>query len=108
MVEYSINLDTVFYSLADATRRDILKRVSREKLSISNLAKPYKMSFAAIAKHVHVLETAHLITKEKVGKEQIVSASPQAITAAAAHLQNYEELWNSRFEMLEELLLESK
>ena len=61
MVEQSINFDTLFQALADATRRDILRRVSKTELSISKLAEPYEMSFAAIAKHVSVLEVAKLL-----------------------------------------------
>lgn len=104
MVEQSIDLDTVFSSLADATRRDILKRVSREKLSISKLAKPYKMSFAAIAKHINVLEAAKLITKKREGREQIISAVPKTVVTAAAHLEEYEKLWSDRFDALDTLL----
>lgn len=104
MVEYSNTLDIVFHSLSDATRRDILKRVSKEELSISTLAKPYSLSFAAVAKHVAVLEEARLITKHKVGKEQIVSVQPATFAAAKACLAQYEKIWNARFDALDALL----
>ncbi len=106
MVEYSINLDAVFSSLADATRRDILKRVSKQALSISALASPYKkkMSFAAIAKHVQVLESARLIKKKRVGKQQIIRMEPKAVGVALTHLETYEKMWESRFSALDELL----
>ncbi len=106
MVEYSINLDDVFSSLADATRRDILKRVSQQALSISELASPYKerMSFAAIAKHVRVLEMARLIKKRREGKQQIIYMEPKAVGTAVTHLEKYEEMWNARFSALDELL----
>jgi DNA-binding transcriptional ArsR family regulator len=107
MVEYS-NLDMIFNSLADSTRRDILKRVSKRELTISELASPYTMSFAAIAKHVAVLESAKLVKKEKKGREQVVSASPRAIKAAKAQLEKYEEMWNDRFDALDTLLAENK
>lgn len=104
MVEYSSTLDIVFHSLSDATRRDILKRVSKEELSISTLAKPYPLSFAAIAKHVAVLEDAKLITKRKIGKEQIVSVQPDTFIVANACLAQYEKIWNARFDALDTLL----
>lgn len=106
MVERSIHLDTLFQALADQTRRDILKRVSKEELSISTLAEPYKMSFAAIAKHVSVLEAAKLITKRREGKQQIVSVVPKTVTIATTHLEQYEQLWKARFDALDKLLAE--
>jgi DNA-binding transcriptional ArsR family regulator len=106
MVERSASLDIVFKSLADATRRDILKRVSQESLSISTLAEPYEMSFAAIAKHISVLEAAQLITKRREGKQQMISAVPQTIAIALTHLEQYEKLWQARFDALETLLQE--
>lgn len=104
MVERSINLDTLFQALADQTRRDILKRVSKAELSISKLAEPYKMSFAAIAKHISVLEAAKLITKRREGKRQIVTIVPKTMTMAKTHLEQYERMWNARFDALEDLL----
>ncbi len=104
MVEYSISLDNVFQALADSTRRDILKRVAKSELSISMLAKSYKMSFAGIAKHVVVLEKARLVSKSREGKEQIISAVPKTIEVATSHLEHYEKLWNGRFDTLETLL----
>lgn len=104
MVEQSISLDSLFHALADKTRRDILERVSQAELSISSLAKPYKMSFAAIAKHVSVLEAAKLVTKRREGKEQIVSVVPDTVTIASAHLEQYKVLWGSRFDALEDVL----
>lgn len=108
MVERSIDLDIVFYSLADKTRRDILKRVSAQALSISALAKPYKMSFAAIAKHVGVLEKAKLVTKRREGKQQIISAAPETIKFVGSHLEEYEKMWNERFDALDALLKKTK
>ena len=108
MVERSINLDTLFQALADKTRRDILKRVSKAELSISVLAESYKMSFAAIAKHISVLERARLIAKRREGKQQIVSVVPKTVGAAVSHLELYEKMWNTRFDALDDLLHKSK
>ena len=105
MVEYTLDLNLVFQSLADATRRDILKRVIAQPRSISELAGAYSFSFAAIAKHIGVLEMAHLVTKHRQGRQQIIRANPAAISSAASHLQEYEALWNSRLDNLDQLVL---
>ncbi|MEN9921868.1 MAG: hypothetical protein RL097_144 [Candidatus Parcubacteria bacterium] len=104
MVEQSINLDCVFSALADQTRRDILRRVAKASLSISDLAQSYKMSFAAIAKHITVLERAKLVVKKREGKQQIITAVPKTVAVAAKHLERYEQLWEGRFYNLENLL----
>ena len=104
MVEYILNLDDVFQSLSDGTRRDILSRVYKCDHTISELAVHYKMSFAAAAKHIAVLEKARLVFKRKVGKKQIVSANPKAIEFATVHLEKYEMLWRDRFDRLDNLL----
>lgn len=104
MVEYSIDLDNVFMSLADATRRDMLKRLSKKELTISELARPYKMSFAAIAKHVEVLRAARLVSKRKEGREQTVSLEARTLKTARLRIEKYERMWNDRFEALDALL----
>ncbi len=100
MVEHSIDLDCVFFALADQTRRDLLRRVAKREHSISDLARPYALTFAAIAKHVRVLEVAQLVVKRREGRLQIIGANPKAIEIATAHLEQYEKVWNSRFDAL--------
>lgn len=104
MVEYTLELNSIFGSLADPTRRDILKRVAKKELSVSEVAKPYKLTFAAISKHLRVLEKAKLIIKKRKGKEHIVGLSPVAIKEAADHLKFYESIWNQRFDSLDKYL----
>lgn len=107
MVEYIADpLNLIFHSLADATRRDMLRRLSRAEQTISELAKPYAMSLAAIAKHINVLEKAGLVTKARNGKEKIVAIVPEAVQAAETHLTEYEKLWAARYDALEALLNE--
>lgn len=108
MVEYSLSLDLVFSSLADPTRRDILDRVTGKELSISEVAEPYNLTFAAVSKHLKVLEQAKLIVKKRRGKHQFVQASPSALKDAAEYLSHYEKLWSERFDSLDELLKEEK
>jgi DNA-binding transcriptional ArsR family regulator len=88
------------------TRRDILRRVSGAEQTISELAEPYAMSLAAIAKHISVLEKAGLITKRRSGKEKLIQIQPKAIEVAAAYLSEYEKIWSDRFNALEKLLEE--
>lgn len=104
MVECNLPLDPVFRSLADGTRRDMLKRLSRAELTVGELAKPYAMSLAAIAKHINVLEKAGLVIKRRSGKEKVVCMVPETIKAAEEHLSEYEKLWTARFNALEALL----
>ena len=106
MVELTMQLDTIFSSLADSTRRDILMRVSKSNLTISELAQPYNITFAGVAKHVAVLEKAGLISKRRRGNEQIVSVSPKAVSLATSYLGEYEKIWQERFNRLEKLLTE--
>ena len=105
MVEYTINLDSVFSSLADPTRRNILTRVVREPLSIGEIAEANKhISFAAVAKHIGVLEQAHLVVKKRDGRFQIISANPKALHAASRALEEYKAVWDARFDALDTLL----
>ena len=108
MVEYTIDLDSVFASLADPTRRDILRRVSRQQLSVGEIARPYGLTFAAVSKHLKVLERARLIVKQKRGKEHVVHIAPQTLKSADDYLQFYRQLWESRLDSLESYLKESE
>lgn len=97
-------IDRVFHALATATRRDILRRTIEGELSVSMLARRYDMSFAAVQKHVAVLEEAGLIIKRAEGRERLVRADPAMIARARAMLARYEELWRSRIDRLDAIL----
>ena len=99
-------IDRVFHALAAATRRDILRRTIEGEHSVSALARDYDMSFAAVQKHVAVLEEAGLIIKRAEGRERLVRADPVMIARARALLARYEELWRSRIDRLDALLAE--
>lgn len=101
MVEYSSHLDLVFGSLADPTRRDILRRVTDGELSVSEIALPYSLSLAAVAKHISVLERANLIIKQRRGKQQFVLLSPAALQEARSYLSWYENHLAIRLDGLE-------
>lgn len=101
-------VDRVFRSLADATRRDIVRRTLIGEESVSQLAQDYAMSFAAVQKHVAVLEKAGLVTKQKRGRERLVRGNPAMIRRAQALLDSYEQLWRARISRLDSLLADSK
>ncbi len=96
--------DGVFHALADATRRDILRRSVRGELSVSRLGEAYPMSFAAVQKHVAVLERAGLVTKERRGREQLVRTNPKAVRRAQQALDQVETAWRGRLDRMGELL----
>lgn len=83
-------------------------RVTQGELSVGELAKPFDMSFAAVSKHIAMLEEAQLVRKRKVGKQQLVSVSMETISFAREELQQYEKLWNARFEQLDRVLNSTK
>lgn len=105
MVNYtSLHLDHLFGSLADPTRRDILSRVARAELSVSDIARAYDMTLAAISKHLKILEQAKLIVKRREGKQQLVSMSPATVEEAMAFLEEYKKQWEDRLDSLEAYL----
>ena len=99
-------IDRVFHALAQATRRDILRRTLAGEQSVSALAAEYDMSFAAVQKHVAVLEAARLIVKRAEGRERLVRADPVMIARARNLLARFEELWRARIDRLDALLAE--
>ncbi len=99
-------VDRIFAALADATRRDIVRRTLVEEASISQLAAAYAMSFAAVQKHIAVLEGAGLVSKHPRGRERIVRGNPERIRRAQALLERYEQLWRARIDRLDALLAE--
>lgn len=108
MVERTAHLDSVFGSLADTTRRDILRRVAGRELSVGEIASSYNISLAAVSKHLIVLENARLITKRREGKLQLVEYAPAAMTDASKHLERYRDIWEHSLDKLEKYLKEQR
>jgi DNA-binding transcriptional ArsR family regulator len=100
--------DRIFHALADSTRRDVLARAILDEQSVSALAAHYEMSFAAVQKHVAVLERAMLVTKRRSGREQIVSGNASTLRTAAALLDAYEQLWIERANKIADVLAGEK
>jgi DNA-binding transcriptional ArsR family regulator len=99
-------VDGLFHSLADPTRRDILRRCAADRPSVSGLARAYPMSFAAVQTQVAVLERAGLVTKEPRGREQLVRTDPGAVALARKALDDLEATWRGRVDRMSALLAE--
>jgi DNA-binding transcriptional ArsR family regulator len=99
-----VGVDQIFHALADRTRRDILRRVIQGGESVSVLSHHYEMSFAAVQKHVAVLERADLVTKERRGRQQIVHTKRETLRRATLLLDAFEQLWVQRVGRISEIL----
>lgn len=97
-------VDRLFHALADPTRRDVLRRSAEGELSVSRLADGYEMSFAAVQKHVAVLERAGLVTKTRRGREQLVRTDPAALRRARQAVDELEAVWRDRVDRMTDLL----
>ncbi|HSX18481.1 MAG TPA: metalloregulator ArsR/SmtB family transcription factor [Candidatus Saccharimonadales bacterium] len=98
-------LDSIFSALSDPTRRDILRRIRRYQLTITQIWEPYtNLTFAAVSKHLKVLEKAGFIIKRKIGRKQYVSLNPVAFKDAEGYLNYYTQFWESNLDSLKNYL----
>ncbi len=104
VAQESADVDRIFHALADSTRRDIVALAVEGSYSVSALAKRYPMSFAAVQKHVAVLEGAGLITKEQRGRERLVRTDVETVERARVLLDGIEELWRAWVDRMDDLL----
>ena len=100
--------DQVFAALADATRRDIVLRALGGREGVAELAAHYPMSFAAVQKHVAVLERAGLVTKERHGRRKVVATNMEGLRLARGLLDQYEAVWRGRIDRMTDLISSSK
>ena len=107
-VQTVLDHDRIFGALADATRRDIVRRSIDGREGVAQLAEHYPMSFAAVQKHIAILERAGLVTKEQVGRRKVVHTNLAALGAARRLLDQYEELWRERVDRMRQMINESK
>ena len=98
--------DALFHALSDRTRRDILRRVLAGEHSVTTLAAEYDMSFAAVQKHVAVLERAGLLNKRRSGREQLATGDVEAVRSVASMLDELESVWRGRVARIDALLME--
>ena len=102
------DFDRMFGALADATRRDIVRRAIDSEEGIAELASHYPMSFAAVQKHVAILERAGLVTKRRIGRRKVVRTNLEGLRVARRLLDRYEELWRGRVDRMTALITEAK
>jgi DNA-binding transcriptional ArsR family regulator len=100
--------DRIFGALADATRRDIVRRAIAGEEGVAELATHYPMSFAAVQKHVAILERAGLVGKQRIGRRKVVRTRTEGIRVAQELLDRYQELWRGRFDRMSELINTTK
>ncbi len=98
--------DEVFRALADGTRRDIVRRAIDSQEGVAELAEHYPMSFAAVQKHVAILERAGLVTKQRIGRRKVVRTNVEGLRVARRLLDQYEELWRGRIDRMTALVSE--
>jgi DNA-binding transcriptional ArsR family regulator len=109
MVQYaSRRLDASFAALSDATRRGVLEQLGRADASITDLAQTFHMTLTGMRKHIGVLEQAELVITEKVGRVRTCRLSPRRLEEATAWIDLYRQLWDSRFDELDEVVEEMK
>lgn len=109
MVQYlQAPLDASFAALADATRRGVLLRLGRGDASITHLANTFRMTLTGMKKHVSVLEQAGLVTTEKTGRVRTCKLGPRRLEAETAWIKRYQQLWEARFDALDEVVQELK
>jgi DNA-binding transcriptional ArsR family regulator len=101
------DFDRMFGALADATRRDIVRRAIDAEEGVAELASHYPMSFAAVQKHVAILERAGLVTKARTGRRKVVKTNVPVLLGARRLLDSYEELWRARFDRMAALVAET-
>jgi DNA-binding transcriptional ArsR family regulator len=103
-MQLAFNADQMFAALADATRRDIVLRALNGDEGVAELAGHYPMSFAAVQKHIAVLERAGLVTKQRTGRRKVVRTNIEALRLARGLLDQYEALWRGRVERMTSLI----
>ena len=107
-MQTTLDFDRVFRALADATRRDIVRRAIAGEEGVAELAEHYPMSFAAVQKHVAVLERAGLVTKERIGRRKVVRTNLERLRVVRHLLDEYEELWRGRIDRMADLIADTK
>jgi len=107
-MQTTLDFDRVFRALADGTRRDIVRRAIVGEEGVAELAEHYPMSFAAVQKHVAVLEQAGLVTKVRVGRRKVVRTNVEGLRRTRRLLDRYEELWRGRLDRMTALVTDEK
>jgi DNA-binding transcriptional ArsR family regulator len=104
MVHYQARLDATFAALSDVTRRGVLEQLGASDASITDLAQKFRMTLTGMKKHVSILEQAGLVTTEKVGRTRTCKLGQRRLEEEAAWIEQHRQLWNARFDALDELV----
>jgi DNA-binding transcriptional ArsR family regulator len=107
-METAMDIDRIFGALADATRRDIVRRAIAGEEGVAELANHYPMSFAAVQKHIAVLERAGLVSKQRIGRRKVVRTHLEGLGVARRLLDRYEDLWHGRIGRMTRLVTDTK
>src|SRR5687767_6218280 len=107
-MQTTLDFDRVFRALADRTRRDIVRRAIDGEEGVAELASHYAMSFAAVQKHVAILERAGLVTKVRIGRRKVVRTNREGLRVARRLLDQYEDLWRGRVDRMDALVVEQE
>jgi DNA-binding transcriptional ArsR family regulator len=107
LMQIALDHDRIFGALGDPTRRDIVRRAIDGKEGVAELAAYYPMSFAAVQKHVAILERAGLVSKHRSGRRKVVRTNLEGLRVARRLLDGYEDLWRVRVERMNQLISES-
>ena len=107
-LQANLQLDRVFQALSDTTRRSILRNLVKGERSVSDIAKPFDLTFAAVSKHLKVLEAADLIDRRRLGSFQMIRLNPKNLKTADQWLRFYEQFWSVRMDALKTLLEEKE
>jgi DNA-binding transcriptional ArsR family regulator len=107
-METAMDIDRIFGALADATRRDIVRRAIAGEEGVAELANHYPMSFAAVQKHIAVLERAGLVSKQRIGRRKVVRTHLEGLGVARRLLDRYEDLWHGRIDRMTRLVTDTK
>lgn len=109
MVQYtSSHLDASFAALSDVTRRGVLEQLGHADASITDLAEKFHMTLTGMKKHVGVLERAGLVTTEKVGRVRTCKLGPMRLDDETAWIEKYRQLWDARFDQLDQIVEQLK
>ncbi len=107
VIQQTVDFDRVFGALADGTRRDIVRRAIAGNEGVAELAGHYPMSFAAVQKHVAILERAGLVAKHRNGRRKVVRTELEALRIAQGLLKRYEDMWREKFDRMAQLIAET-
>ena len=102
------NLNAVLAAIADPSRREIIARLVQGPARVTEIAEPFEMSLNAVSKHLKVLEGAGLVSRERQGREHVITVKPEPLRLVKTWLNEYEKMWSEKLDLLEERFKKKK